>query len=105
MIRPPAYGGWTWAHPKRKLTLERRTLRIGEVSKTTGLSVRMIRYYESHGWIKSTRTSSPQALRGRVPLAQTILRRLYEALADAGVDSSELRANLTKMSSVVRSLL
>jgi DNA-binding transcriptional MerR regulator/DNA-binding MarR family transcriptional regulator len=34
-------------------------LRIGQVSKTTGLSVRMIRYYETHGWIKSTRTSSP----------------------------------------------
>lgn len=57
-------GHHSWVYGERQLrrtwNLRRQTLRIGEVSKTTGLSVRMIRYYETHGWIKSTRTSSTQ---------------------------------------------
>jgi DNA-binding MarR family transcriptional regulator len=73
---------------------------------------------QQQGWIERTvntdakgswRIELTEAGRRRFevafPYAQTILHRLYEALADAGVDSAALRDNLTKMSSVVRSLL
>jgi DNA-binding MarR family transcriptional regulator len=73
---------------------------------------------QQQGWIERTvnpdakgswRIELTEAGRRRFeaafPYAQTILHRLYEALADAGVDSAALRDNFTKMSSVVRSLL
>lgn len=83
-------------------------------STVTSRLDRMLR----QGWIQRTvnpttkgswRVELTEAGRKRFeaafPYAEAILQRLNNALADAGIDLPVLRDNLTKMSSVVRSLL
>ncbi|MFC4565932.1 MerR family transcriptional regulator [Nocardiopsis mangrovi] len=66
-------------------------MRIGDLARRTGVSVRSLRYYEEQGLLTSTRTASGQRTYteddvGRVRL----LRRLY----DAGLTSSAIAAVL-----------
>lgn len=68
-------------------TMRSRTMRIGDLARRTGASVRSLRYYEEQGLLSSVRTTSGQRTYddeavGRVRL----LRQLY----NAGLTSSTI---------------
>jgi DNA-binding transcriptional MerR regulator len=55
-------------------------MRIGELARRTGVSVRALRYYEEHGLLTSTRTSGGQRLYAETDVERVVLiQRLYSA--------------------------
>ncbi|HEY0813693.1 MAG TPA: MerR family transcriptional regulator [Pseudonocardia sp.] len=55
-------------------------MRIGELAKQTGASVRALRYYEEQGLLSAQRTSSAQRVYGADAVERVrLLRRLYTA--------------------------
>lgn len=55
-------------------------MKIGELARRAGVSVRSLRYYEEHGLLTSTRTNSGQRRYAEVDVERVVLiQRLYSA--------------------------
>ncbi len=63
-------------------------MRIGELARSSGVSVRALRYYEEHGLLTSTRSPTGQR---RYPAAAAERVALIQQLYAAGISSTGIR--------------
>ncbi|MGW2276408.1 MerR family transcriptional regulator [Streptomyces sp. NPDC001770] len=64
------------------------TLRIGEMAEATGVSERLLRYYESRGLLTPGRTASEHRVYSRADVARV---RLVRFLLDGGMSTKDIR--------------
>ncbi|MEW2368095.1 MerR family transcriptional regulator [Streptomyces sp. NPDC006656] len=80
----PCAGGWGAGAVKES----DETLRIGEMAETTGVSERLLRYYESRGLLTPGRTATGHRVYTRADVARV---RLVRFLLDGGMSTKDIR--------------